>query len=85
VDDSALVVSAGSPPNIFHPTFFIQKFGWWANRMGPKKSWLVPSSICYLIPKSLVQSGQTGPVRSDRSSQIGQKSQAIFEIWELSM
>jgi len=85
MDDSALAVSAGSPPNLFRPKNFIQLIGWWANRVTPKKSWLVPSSFATSSQKS-------GPVRSDRSSQVRQvclvkqvQSQAIFEIWELSM
>lgn len=76
--------------------FFIQHFSSnqlddGANRVAPKKSRLVErSSFATSSPKS-------GPVRSDRSSQVRQvqssqtglvkkvQSQAILEIWELSI
>jgi hypothetical protein len=57
-----------------------------ANRVAPKKSWLVPSSSATSSPKvwssqiRQVQSGQTGPVKSDRSSQKGPKSGNIWNL-----
>ncbi len=70
----------------FHlQTFFIQPFssnllddgptGW-----PPRKVDWYPLPLLPLIPKSLVQSGRTGPVRSDRSSQTGPKSGNIWNL-----
>ncbi len=82
--DIQWMMTTGSPPNLFHPTLFIQPFGWWPNRVAPKKSWLVPFSFCYLSsPKvwsSQVRQVQSGPVRPDRSSQKGPKSGNIWNL-----